>query len=248
MSIFKSALSVNITTQIIEGLCKKILDIELSDKHKSILNFLISTIIFRDGMIVISSQAIHQIDRIIKKKYNEKVSFVSILLGYNCISNIDKYGAITIPLAYILNNKLTIKREIIGKTNDKYLNKKVLSNATSTLCISSMLKAIGIPNMISIPIINVLLVEFCNTDIKSEEKIMLNSCIGFKGYRMSEIKKVLQKMEAEKIILSTMILILVTELGFKLGSSLILINVLEELINIGKSEYKQNIKKHSIIS
>ena len=245
MSIFKSALSVNITTQIIEGLCKR-LDIELSDKHKSILNILISTIIFRDGMIIISSQAIHQIDRIIIKKYNEKVSFVSILLGYNCISNIDKYGAITIPLAYILN-KLTIKREIIGKTNDKYLNKKVLSNATSTLCISSMLKAIGIPNIISIPIINVL-VEFCNTDIKSEEKIMLNSCVGFKGYRMSEIKKVLQKMEVEKIILSTMILILVTELGFKLGSSLILINVLEELINIGKSEYKKNIKKHSIIS
>ena len=247
MSIFKSALSVNITTQIIEGLCKKILDIELSDKHKSILNILISTIIFRDGMIIISSQAIHQIDKIIKKKYNEKVSFVSILLGYNCISDIDKYGAITIPLAYILNNKLTVKREIIGKTNDKYLNKKVLSNATSTLCISSMLKAIGIPNIISIPIINVL-VEFCNTDIKSEEKIMLNSCVGFKGYRMSEIKKVLQKMEVEKIILSTMILILVTELGFKLGSSLILINVLEELINISKSEYKQNIKKHSIIS
>lgn len=245
MSIFKSALSVNITTQIIEGLCKR-LDIELSDKHKSILNILISTIIFRDGMIIISSQAIHQIDKIIKK-YNEKVSFVSILLGYNCISNIDKYGAITIPLAYILNNKLTIKREIIGKTNDKYLNKKVLSNATSTLCITSMLKAIGIPNIISIPIINVL-VEFCNTDIKSEEKIMLNSCVGFKGYRMSEVKKVLQKMEVEKIILSTMILILVTELGFKLGSSLILINVLEELINIGKSEYKQNIKKHSIIS
>lgn len=245
MSIFKSALSVNITTQIIEGLCKR-LDIELSDKHKSILNILISTIIFRDGMIVISSQAIHQIDKIIKK-YNEKVSFVSILLGYNCISNIDKYGAITIPLAYILNNKLTIKKEIIGKTNDKYLNKKVLSNATSTLCISSMLKAIGIPNIISIPVINVL-VEFCNTDIKSEEKIMLNSCVGFKGYRMSEVKKVLQKMEVEKIILSTMILILVTELGFKLGSSLILINVLEELINIGKSEYKKNIKKHSIIS
>ena len=245
MSIFKSALSVNITTQIIEGLCKR-LDIELSDKHKSILNLLISTIIFRDGVIIISSQAIHQIDKIIKK-YNEKVSFVSILLGYNCISNIDKYGTITIPLAYILN-KLTIKREIIGKTNDKYLNKKVLSNATSTLCITSMLKAIGIPNIISIPVINVLLVEFCNTDIKSEEKIMLNSCVGFKGYRMSEIKKVLQKMEVEKIILSTMILILVTELGFKLGSSLILINVLEELINISKSEYKQNIKKHSIIS
>ena len=245
MSIFKSALSVNITTQIIEGLCKKILDIELSDKHKSILNFFLSTIIFRDGVILISSQAIHQIDKIIKK-YNEKVSFVSILLGYNCISNIDKYGTITIPLAYILN-KLTVKREIIGKTNDKYLNKKVLSNATNTLCISSMLKAIGIPNIISIPIINVL-VEFCNTDIKSEEKIMFNSCVGFKGYRMSEVKKVLWKMEVEKIILSTMILILVTELGFKLGSSLILINVLEELINIGKSEYKQNIKKHSKIS
>ena len=65
---------------------------------------------------------------------------------------------------------------------------------------------------------------------------------------MSEIKKVLQEMEVEKIILSTMILILVTELGFKLVSSLILINVLEELINISKSEYKQNIKKHSIIS
>ena len=246
MSIFKSALSVNITTQIIEKLYK-ILDIELSDKHKSILNILVSTIIFRDGVIIISSQAIHQIDKIIKK-YNEKVSFVSILLGYNCISNIDKYGAITIPLAYILN-KLTIKREIIGKTNDKYLNKKVLSNATNTLCISSMLKAtIGIPSIISIPVINVLLVEFCNADIKSEEKIMLNSCVGFKGYRMSEIKKVLQEMEIEKIILSTMILILVTELGFKLGSSLILINVLEELINISKSEYKQNIKKHSIIS
>ena len=245
MSIFKSALSVNITTQIIEKLYK-IYNIELSDKHKSILNFFLSTIIFRDGMIIISSQAIHQIDRIIKK-YNEKVSFVSILLGYNCISDIDKYGTITIPLAYILNNKLTIKREIIGRTNDKYLNKKVLSNATNTLCISSMLKAIGIPNIISIPIINVL-VEFCNTDIKSEEKIMLNSCVGFKGYRMSEVKKVLQEMEVEKIILSTMILILVTELGFKLGSSLILINVLEELINIGKSEYKQNIKKHSIIS
>ena len=79
------------------------------------------------------------------------------------------------------------------------MNKKVLSNATSTLCITSMLKAIGIPNIISIPIINVL-VEFCNTDIKSEEKIMLNICVWFKGYKMSEVKKVLQKMEVEKII------------------------------------------------
>lgn len=67
MSILNSSLSVNIATNVIEQMANK-LDIKLTDNHKRILNILISTIVFKDSAIVISSQAINEINRIIKRK------------------------------------------------------------------------------------------------------------------------------------------------------------------------------------
>lgn len=243
MSILNSSLSVNIATNVIEQMANK-LDIKLTDNHKRILNILISTLVFQDGMIIISSQAINEINRIIKKK-NDKVNFVNILLGYNCIQSIDKYGAITIPLAFFLN-KCTIKREVVSNTKEKYLNKKVLTNATQTLCICNMLNSLGIPNYICIPIVNILL-ELAYTNIKEEEKLMLTSNVGFKGYKMSEIKRVLHEMQIEKILLSTMILFVVSEIGFKMYGSIILINVLSELFEVLRIEFKKS-KKYSFLS
>lgn len=236
--MLQQATSVNIAIRVIENVCTK-LDLELNDTHKTIMAILIPSLIYRDGTIIILSETIHQINRIIKKK-NDKIDFVSILLGYNCISSIDKYGAITIPLCFLLN-KLTIKREIIGNSS-KYLTKKVLTNATQTICISEVLSHIGIPKLISIPVINILL-EFFYMDIKKERKIMLESNAAFKNHKLSDTKKILKQMQFEKIFLSTALLIVISNIGLRIGSSLILINVISELYEIARSEYKKATAK-----
>lgn len=232
--MIQQATSVNIAIRVVDNVCDK-LGIELNDTHKTIMAILIPSIVYRDGTIIILSETIHQINRIIKKK-NNNIDFVSILLGYNCISNIDKYGAITIPLCFLLN-KLTIKREIIGNS-DKYLTKKVLTNATQTICVSEVLSYIGVPKLISIPVINIIL-ELFYTDIEKERKIMLEANVAFKNHRMSSIKKVLKQMQFEKIFLSTALLIVISNIGLRIGSSLILINVISELYEVAKSEYKK---------
>ena len=230
--------SVNITLQSIEKVCNKF-DIRLKESHKTILAILIPAVIYRDGSIIILSETIHQINRIIKK-YNESVDFISILLAYNCISHIDKYGAITIPLCFLLN-KLTVNREVIGY-KDRYLSKKVLTNATQTLCISEMLSHIGIPYLISIPIINIML-ELMYMDIEGEYKAMLFSNVAFKNIKMSKIRDILKQMQFEKIFLSTALLLVITNIGLNISASLILVSIGTEIYEVLKAEYKMKTAK-----
>lgn len=237
--MLQQATSVNITIKVIEGLCQKF-DIEFKEYHKSIVAVLLPALVFRDGSIIIMSEAIHQINRIIKKK-NEKIDFVSILLGYNCISHIDKYGAITIPLSFFLD-KLKVNREVINRQGDKYISKKVLTNATQTICISEMLSYLGIPKMIAIPVVNIIL-ELCYMDLKKERQVMIETNTAFKNHKMSEIYTVLKQMQFEKIFLSTALLMVITSAGLKISASLILVNVISELYDVFKSERKQATAK-----
>ena len=237
--MLQQATSVNITIKVIEGICQNF-DIELKEYHKSILAILLPALIYRDGKIIILSETIHQIDRIIKKK-NESINFVNILLGWNCITDIDKYGAITIPLSFVLN-KLTVNRDIITKQDKSHLSKKVLTNATQTLCVTEVLNYLGVPRMISIPLVNIIL-EMYYTDLNKEREIMLDTNTAFKGHKMSEISKILKEMQIEKIFLSTAILMVIASTGLKLGTSLILVNVLSELCDVIRAEYKKSTAK-----
>ena len=216
--MISQATSINITLRAIERICDKF-DIRLKESHKTILAILIPAIIYRDGKIIILSETIHQINRALKQK-NESYDIVSVLLAYNCITHIDKYGAITIPLCILLE-KLTINREIVG-SSDKYLSKKVLTNATTTLCASEILSHIGIPYFVSIPVVNIIL-ELVYANIEEERKSMIIRTIGFKDKKMSQTKEVLKQMQFEKIFLSTAILLVVTHIGFKIGTGIILL-------------------------
>ena len=231
--------AVNIAIKTIENICNKF-DIRLTDSNKTVLAILIPAIIYRDGTIIILSETIHQIDRVIKR-HNEHIDFVSILLGFNCITHIDKYGAITIPLCALLD-KLKVNRKVIGRTGSQYLSKKVLTNATQTLCISEICSHIGIPKMLSIPIINLIL-ELANTDIKKERKMLLDANMTFKDKKMSQMTHILKQMQCEKIFLSTAILLVITNIGFNITTSLILINVLSSLYEVAKAEYKMRTAK-----
>ncbi len=232
--MLQQATGVNVIIQLIERMCEKH-DIRLKESYKSIIATILPAIIYRDGSIIILSETIHQINKLMRKQ-NESFNFVSILIGYNCITNIDKYGAITIPLS-ILSNKLTIKREVVGKCKETHLSKKVLTNPSMTLYISQTLKAIGIPDFITIPIINIA-IEYVNTDLEKEEKAMLLSSVAFKNKKMSEIKTVLKQMQFEKIFVSTVLLLIISNIGLSIGPSLILVSVLNELLCIFKAEYK----------
>lgn len=232
--MISEGIRVNIVNNLIDRLLSEH-DIRMKETYKSITNILISSVIYKDASIIIMSEAIHQIDRIIKK-HDEKINFVSILLGFDCIRSIDKYGTVTIPLAFFLN-KLTLNKEIISKSSDT-LNKKILTNATQTLCISEMLSLIGIPKILSILVVNVLL-ELCNFKLDKEFKIMYDTNSVFKGYKMSDTKRILKNMEFEKIFISTGILILITHIGLSIGSSLILTSILDELIQLARVRYKE---------
>ncbi len=238
--ILQSATSVNIFLETIEKICEN-KDIKIKESHKTILRILIPAIIYKDGKIIILAETIHQINRAIRKTNdNSKFNFTNVLLGYNCITNIDKYGAITIPLCVLLN-KLTIKREIVGGA-DQYLNKKVLTNATLTLCISEALSHIGIPKSLSIVIVNIIL-EWALSNIDNEYKAMLISNTAFKNKKMSELKTVLKQMQFEKVFVSTALLLVITNIGLSISSSLILTNVINEMIQLITVRHKtKNVK------
>ena len=236
---FHKSLTTSIIIRAIESVCIK-LDIKLKESHKSILAILIPAIIFREGSIIILSETIHQINRAVKK-HNDKIDFVSILIGLNCISSIDKYGTITIPMCVLLD-RLKVKREIIGSTADKFLSKKVLTNATQTLYVSEFLQFVGIPKFISIPVIN-LLFEWVSADIENERLMMQNANVAFKGHKMSQIEQVLRNMHVEKIFLSTALLLIISEIGFKINSSLILVSIIGELYRVLTAEYKSKTAK-----
>lgn len=238
--ILQSATSVNIFLETIEKICEN-KNIKLKESHKTILRILIPAIIYKDGKIIILAETIHQINKAIRKTNdNNNFNFTNVLLGYNCITNIDKYGAITIPLCVLLN-KLTINREIVGGA-DQYLNKKVLTNATLTLCISEALSHIGIPKSLAIVIVNIIL-EWALSNIDNEYKAMLISNTAFKGKRMSELKTVLKQMQFEKVFVSTALLLVITNIGLSISSSLILTNVINEMVQLITVRHKtKNVK------
>lgn len=237
--MIQQATTINVAIKVIESICAKF-DIELKEQHKSVIAILVPSLIFRDGTIVILSETIHQINRIIKKK-NDKIDFVSILLAWNCISSIDKYGAITIPLSFFLN-KLDVNRVIINTHSNKYLSKKVLTNATQTLCTAEVLSYLGVPKVIAIPLVNIIL-ELFYMDLKKERKMMIEANVAFKGYKMSEVTKILKEMQFEKVFLSTAILMVITSIGLNISASLIFVSVITELYEIVKAEYKMKTAK-----
>lgn len=237
--MLQQATTINVAIKVIESICAKF-DIELKEQHKSVIAILVPSLIFRDGTIVILSETIHQINRIIKKK-NDKIDFVSILLAWNCISSIDKYGAITIPLSFFLN-KLDVNRVIINTHSNKYLSKKVLTNATQTLCTAEVLSYLGVPKVIAIPLVNIIL-ELFYMDLKKERKMMTEANVAFKGYKMSEVTRILKEMQFEKVFLSTAILMVITSIGLNISASLIFVNVITELYEIVKAEYKMKTAK-----
>lgn len=237
--MYKQATIANVSIRVIENIFNKF-EIELTDNHKAIMAILIPAIVFRDGSIVILSETIYQINRIIKKK-NDKIDFVSILLAWNCISSIDQYGTITIPLSFFLN-KLNVNRVVINKHSNKFLSKKVLTNATQTLCTAELLSHLGVPKMIAIPLVNLIL-ELFYMDLKKERQMMTEANVAFKGYKMSEVTKILKQMQFEKIFLSTAILMVIASTGMKISASLIFVSILTEIFTVAKAEYKQATAK-----
>ena len=225
--------SVNVTVRVIENIYNKF-DMRLSERQKTIINILLSGIIYRDGCIVIASAAINQLNKITKER---NIDLVNILIGLNCISHIDKLGAITIPISYLLN-KLTISKELVSRYDNNKYGKKILTNATQTLCITELLSALGIPKAISITIVNIIL-ELVYSDLENERKLLYDTSQGFKGRKLSETKKVLQEIQFYKIFVSTTILLVMNYIGLNVGCSLLLVNVLTELFNVFKVKYKE---------
>ena len=113
-----------------------------------------------------------------------------------------------------------------------------MTNATTTLCASEILSHIGIPYFVSIPVINIIL-ELVYANIEEERKSMIVRTIGFKDKKMSQTKEVLKQMQFEKIFVSTALLLVITHVGLKIGTSLILVNVLNEIYYVCKAEYKE---------
>ena len=224
--MLSKSINSNITISIIENFLNKF-DIKMTETHKAILSALIPGLIFRDGKIIIMSITINQINKILKKK-NENLNFVSILLGFDIITHIDKYGTITIPLALLLS-KMSINKETISINGEDVLRKKLLNNATQTLVISELLSHLNIPKELSIIFVSSLL-DLADSDINNEFKIMSSNSIGFKDCKFSDTKKILKRMEFDRIILNIMILLVINYVGFNIGRSLILVHILTTLL------------------
>ena len=234
--LYKSIM-VNKSIEIVENICEKF-DITFKEYYKDILSILIPSLIFQDGSVLITSFTINKINRLIREK-NSKFNFVNILLALNIITEIDMYGTITIPLAMLMN-KFVIRKETISKYGTDEVCKKVLINATESLIVAEVLSYIGIPKIISVGIANVIL-GYATNNIKEENDLFKSANIGFKGYGMSKVKDVLIKMEIDRILLSSMILIVICGVGLNISKSLILVNIISELIVVIKTEIK--IKK-----
>jgi hypothetical protein len=72
---------------------------------------------------------------------------------------------------------------------------------------------------------------------------MIQHNVGFKGFKMSETYDVLCKMQLEKVFLSTAILLIIAEIGFKIAPSLILVSILSELYRYFYAEYRMRTAK-----
>ena len=233
----RPAINSNITIRVIENFLDKF-DIKLSETNKTILSILIPGLIFRDGKIIIMSATINQINRIIKKK-KDNVDFVTWLLAFDIITHIDIYGTITIPLALLLS-KVSINKETLSINGKSVLRKKILNNGAYTLSVAELLSYMNIPKELSIPVISLIL-DLFDSDINKEFKMMSSNSIGFYGHKFSDTKKVLRKMEFDRILLNIMILLVINYVGFNMGCTLILVNIISEISKQLTCEYK--IKK-----
>ena len=232
--MLRPAINSNITIRVIENFLEKY-DIKLNERYKSILSILIPGLIYRDGKIILMSATINQINKVIKRKRDD-VDFVSLLLGFDIISDIDIYGTITIPIALMLN-KVTVNKEVICINGKNILRKKILTNAVQTLSMAELLSHLNIPKGFSIPIISLIL-DLFDSDINSEFKMMNTNCMAFSNAKLSDTKKILRQMELDKIILNILILSVINYIGFNIGCSLLLVNIFSEVIKQIQCEYK----------
>ena len=237
--MLRPAINSNITIKVIENFLEKH-DIRLSERYKAILSILIPGLIYRDGKIIIMSMTINQINKVIKR-HRDDIDFVSILLGFDIITDIDKYGVITIPIAVLLN-KVTVNKEVICVNGKNILRKKVLTNAVQTLAMSELLSHLNIPKGLSIPIISLIL-DLFDADIDKEFKMMSNNSMAFSNAKFSDTKKILRQMELDKIILNIMILSVINYIGFSIGSSLLLVNIFSAVMDAIQCEYKMKTAK-----
>ena len=231
--MFTQAITTNIIIDVLESMLLKF-DIRLKDYHRDILAILIPSIAFRDGHIIILASTIRAIDKVIKRR-NDKLSFTRMLLAINMISDIDKYGTISIPLAWILN-KLEVKKDIIHPKETK-ISKKILYKSPTVLMVSQFLANFGVPKYLSVPIVNIV-IELFSWDLQEEYKIVQRANVAFKGYKMSDTKAILKTLQVEKILLSTLVLLALSYLPFNLRSPLILVSVLSELYEVFMAIYK----------
>ena len=232
--MLRPAINSNITIRVIENFLEKY-DIKLNERYKSILSILIPGLIYRDGKIILMSATINQINKVIKRKRDD-ADFVSLLLGFDIITDIDIYGTITIPIALMLN-KVTVNKEVICINGKNILRKKILTNAVQTLSMAELLSHLNIPKGFSIPIISLIL-DLFDSDINSEFKMMNTNCMAFSNAKLSDTKKILRQMELDKIILNILILSVINYIGFNIGCSLLLVNIFSEVIKQIQCEYK----------
>ena len=239
--MLRPAINSNITIKVIENFLEKY-DIRLSERYKTILSILIPGLIYKDGKIIIMSMTINQINKVLKR-HRDDIDFVSILLGFDIITDIDKYGVITIPIAVLLN-KVTINKEVICVNGKNILRKKVLTNAVQTLAMSELLSHLNVPKELSIPIISLIL-DLFDADIDKEFKMMSNNSMAFANAKFSDTKKILRQMEFDKIILNIMILSVINYIGFSIGSSLLLVNIFSTVMDVVQCEYRMKTAKVS---
>lgn len=235
--MLRAALNTNIAIRTIDNLLAKH-DIKLEDKHKDILTILISGVVFRDGSIVIASAAINQINKILKKKKETSVDFVTLLLGFDIITHIDKYGAITIPIALIFN-KLTINREVLTKSNKIILRKKVLRNLSPSLIITDLLSFFGLPAVVVAPIVNLIL-NILDSNIDKDFKLLVSSPSGFFNHKLSETKDILKKMELDINLVDCLTITVLCALSARITGAVILVDICDRLIKMIQTEYKSN--------
>ena len=235
--MLRAALNTNIAIRTIDNLLAKH-DIKLEDKHKDILAILISGVVFRDGSIVIASAAINQINKILKKKKETSVDFVTFLLGFDIITHIDKYGAITIPIALIFN-KLTINREVLTKNNKIILRKKVLRNLSPSLIITDVLSFFGLPAVVVAPIVNLIL-NMLDSNIDKDFKLLVSSPSGFFNHKLSETKDILKKMELDINLVDCLTITVLCALSARITGAVILVDICDRLIKMIQTEYKSN--------
>ena len=235
--MLKAALNTNIAIRTIDNLLAKH-DIKLEDKHKDILTILISGVVFRDGSIVIASAAINQINKILKKKKETSVDFVTFLLGFDIITHIDKYGAITIPIALIFN-KLTINREVLTKNNKIILRKKVLRNLSPSLIITDLLSFFGLPAVVVAPIVNLIL-NILDSNIDKDFKLLVSSPSGFFNHKLSETKDILKKMELDINLVDCLTITVLCALSARITGAVILVDICDRIIKMIQTEYKLN--------